>query len=204
MTKARRAKVNRKTKETDIQLSLNLDGRGRSKIDTGIAFLDHMLELFAKHGCFDLEIKAKGDLAVDLHHSNEDIGICLGQAFNQALADRKGIQRFGENTIPMDETLVHVRSVVDISGRPYFNNIKCEKAYQDKPAQGGYDLNYARQFFQALVNNFPITLHINILEPGSDAHHLLEAIFKAAGRTLDKATQIDPRIKGIPSTKGRL
>ncbi len=204
MTKARKAKIKRKTTETDIQISLNIDGKGKSKIDTGIGFLDHMLELFAKHGLFDLEIKAKGDLKVDLHHTNEDIGICLGQAFTKALGGKKGIRRFGERTIPMDEALAHVRVVADISGRPYFNQIKCEKVYEEKNVQGGYNLEYARQFFQGLVNNFPITLHITVLEPGRDAHHLLEAIFKAAGRALDEATQIDPRIKGVPSTKGRL
>lgn len=204
MAKARAVKVKRKTKETDIQIKLNIDGQGRSKVDTGIAFLDHMLELFAKHGLFDLEIRAKGDLAVDLHHTNEDIGICLGQAFNQALGKRKSIQRFGEKTIPMDEALVQVRAVVDISGRPFFNNIKSEKAYTERDVQGGYNLEYARQFFQALVNHFPITLHISILEPGADMHHLLEAVFKAAARALDEATQIDRRVKGVPSTKGGL
>ncbi len=204
MAKARRVKVRRKTKETDIQVSLNIDGQGKSKIDTGIGFLDQMLELFAKHGLFDLEVKAKGDLRVDIHHTNEDIGICLGQAFNQALGERKGIRRFGEKTIPMDEALVRVRAVVDISGRPFFNNIKSEKPYKEKDVQGGYNLGYARQFFQALINHFPITMHISILEAGSDTHHLLEAIFKAAAKALDEATQIDPRVKGIPSTKGGL
>ena len=204
MKKVRKAKIKRKTKETDIQLSLNIDGRGESKISTGIGFLDHMLELFAKHGLFDLEIKAKGDLKVDIHHTNEDIGICLGQAFNKALGKRAGMRRFGEKTIPMDEALVQVRTVVDISGRPFFNNIKSEKVFEEKIVPGSYNLEYARQFFQALVNNFPITLHISILEAGSDTHHLLEAIFKATAKALDEATQIDPRIKGVPSTKGRL
>ena len=204
MVKLRQARIKRKTKETDISVSLNIDGQGKSRIDTGIKFLDHMLELFAKHGLFDLQIKAKGDLEVDLHHTNEDIAICLGEAFNKALAKRKGIRRFGEKTVPMDEALVQVRSVVDISGRPFFNNIKSEKKKQQNQAQGGYSLEYARQFFQALVNNFPITLHITILAAGQDTHHLLEAIFKAVARSLDEATQIDPRIKGVPSTKGRL
>lgn len=204
MPKLRKAKVKRKTKETDVLVSLNLDGRGKARIDTGIAFLDHMLELFAKHGLFDLEIKAKGDLKVDIHHTNEDIGICLGQAFNQALGKRKGIRRFGERTIPMDEALTNVRVVIDISGRPFFNNIKSEKVYAEKDVQGGYNLEYTRQFFQGLVNNFPITMHITILEAGSDAHHLLEAVFKAVAKALDEATQIDPRVKGVPSTKGRL
>jgi imidazoleglycerol-phosphate dehydratase len=201
--KARKIKIKRKTRETDVLVSLNIDGKGKARIDTGIAFLDHMLQLFAKHGLFDLQIKAKGDLAVDLHHTNEDIGICLGQAFNKALGTRKGIRRFGERIIPMDEALVKVRAVVDISGRPFFNNIKL-KRYEEKDVQGGYNLKYTRHFFQALVNNFPITIHITVLEPGSDLHHLLEAIFKAAAVALDEATGIDPRKKGIPSTKGRL
>ncbi|UCB57677.1 MAG: imidazoleglycerol-phosphate dehydratase HisB [Candidatus Omnitrophota bacterium] len=204
MAKARIAKVKRKTSETDIQITLNIDGVGKSKIDTGINFLNHMLELFAKHGLFDLEIKAKGDLEVDIHHTNEDIGICLGQAFNKALGKRMSIRRFGEKSVPMDEALVQVRAVVDVSGRPFFNNIKSEKAISEKDVQGGYNLEYARQFFQALVNNFPITIHISVLEAGSDMHHLLEAIFKAAACALDEATEIDPRKKGVPSTKGRI
>jgi len=204
MAKLRKVKIKRKTSETDIQISLNIDGKGKSKIDTGIKFLDHMFELFAKHGLFDLEIKAKGDLEVDLHHTNEDIGICLGQAFSKALGNKKGIRRFGERTIPMDDALANVRVVVDVSGRPFFNNIKSDKPYKDKDVRGGYNLEYARHLFQSLVNNFPITLHISILEPGKDMHHLLEAIFKAAGRALDEATQLDPRVKGIPSTKGKI
>lgn len=203
MAKARKAKIRRKTKETDVEVNLNIDGRGRPKINSGIAFLDHMLKLFSKHGLFDLEIKAKGDLAVDIHHTNEDVGICLGRAFNRALGSKCGIRRFGEKTIPMDEALVNVRVAVDISGRPYFNKIKCDKVYEEKDVQGGYNLEYTRQFFQGLVNNFPITLHISVLEPSSDIHHLLEAIFKAVARALDEATRIDPRVKGIPSTKGK-
>ena len=207
MLKPRKAKIKRKTSETEVSVSLNVDGRGKSKIDTGIGFLDHMLELFAKHGLFDLEIKAKGDLKVDLHHTNEDIAICLGQAFNKALGKREGIQRFGQKSVqrsvPMDEALVQV--IVDISGRPFFNNIKSEKIYEEKNVPGGYyNMEYTRQFFQSLVNNFPITMHINIVDAGSDMHHLLEAIFKAVGVALDEATRIDPRKKGIPSTKGRL
>ncbi len=204
MKKARKASVRRKTGETSVSVNLNIDGKGNSKIKTGIAFLDHMLTLFAKHGLFDLEIRAKGDLEVDLHHSNEDIGICLGQAFTKALGNKQGIHRFGEKTIPMDEALVNVRVAVDISGRPFFNNIKSERPCEEKDVQGGYNLEYTRHFFQAVINNFPITLHISILEASSDIHHLLEAIFKAAAKALDEATQIDPRVKGIPSTKGRL
>ncbi|MDP8230984.1 MAG: imidazoleglycerol-phosphate dehydratase HisB [Candidatus Gorgyraea atricola] len=200
----RKARIERKTGETKIAVELVIDGKGRSSINTGIPFLDHMLALFAKHGLFDLKIKAKGDLNVDMHHTNEDLGICLGQAFSKALGDKKGIKRFGEKTIPMDETLVNVRVVVDISGRPFFNGIKSEGLREEKDVQGGYNLEYVRQFFQALINNFPITMHISILQASSDMHHLLEAIFKSAAKALDEATQIDPRIEGIPSTKGRL
>ena len=199
MTKARKVKVKRKTKETDIQLSLNIDGQGKYKISTGIVFLCHMLELFAKHGLFDLEIKAKGDLAVDHHHTNEDIGICLGQAFNQALGERKGIRRFGDKTVPMDEILARV--VVDISGRPFVNSDWIHRSHKSTT---GYMLEDAYHFFKAMVDNFPITMNISILSPGTNVHHLLEAVFKAAAKALDEATQIDPRRKDIPSTKGRL
>lgn len=203
MAKVRVAKVKRKTKETDIQISLNVEGKGKSKISTGIGFLDHMLELFAKHGLFDLEIKAKGDLQVDIHHTNEDIGICLGQAFNKALGTKKGIRRFGDKTVPMDEALVRV--VIDISGRPFINPTTSWTDRVFAPTEvEGYNLKYTGQFFQALVNNFPITINISILASGPDMHHLLEAIFKATARALDEATQIDPRIKGVPSTKGRI
>ena len=202
MAKARKAKKTRTTNETDIVVKLNIDGRGKSKVDTGIGFLDHMLDLFAKHGLFDLEIKAKGDLKVDLHHTNEDIGICLGQAFNQALGTKEGIRRFGDKTVPMDEALVHI--VIDISGRPFLNPNWIRRMHKERRDVEGYNLEYARQFFQGFVHNFPITMNISVLEPGNDTHHLLEAIFKGTAKTLDEATQIDPRIKGVPSTKGRL
>ncbi|MCQ9207976.1 MAG: imidazoleglycerol-phosphate dehydratase HisB [Omnitrophica bacterium] len=201
MARARKAKKKRRTNETDVLVSLNVDGQGKAKISTGIGFLDHMLELFAKHGLFNLEVKAKGDLQVDLHHTNEDIAICLGQAFNQALGKRERIRRFADKTVPMDEALVHV--VIDISGRPYLNSNWRKKVYQEKDVEG-YNLEYTRQFFQALINNFPITLNIAILAAGQDTHHLLEAVFKGTAKALDEATQIDPRIKDIPSTKGRL
>lgn len=202
MAKARRAKVKRKTKETDIQVSLNIDGQGKSKIDTGIGFLDHMLELFAKHGLFDLEIKAKGDLKVDIHHTNEDVGRLLGEAFNKALGKKVGIRRFGEKTVPMDEALVRV--VIDISGRASLNRVWSERIFEVRAAEGGYSLEDARHFLDSFVKSSLITMHISILTAGSDPHHLLEAIFKAAASALDEATQIDPRRKGIPSTKGRL
>lgn len=203
MAKCRIAKVERKTKETDVQVSLNIDGAGRSKINTGIGFLDHMLELFSQHGLFDLEIKASGDLQVDIHHTNEDIGICLGEAFNQALGNKQGIRRFAEKTIPMDGALVRV--VIDISGRPFINPVWSEKPFATAEQDiEGYSLEYARQFFDAFKNRFPITMNISILSCGRDMHHLLEAIFKATAVALDEATQIDPRKKGVPSTKGRL
>jgi imidazoleglycerol-phosphate dehydratase len=181
---------------------LTIDGKGTSDIKTGIPFLDHMLTLFAKHGLFDLTIKAKGDLEVDIHHTNEDIGICLGQAFEEALGEKKGIRRFGEKTVPMDEALVRV--VVDISGRPFINSDWFGgKAYEMKDIEG-YNLEYARQFFQAFVNKFQITINISVLSSSSDMHHIIEAIFKALAKALDEATQIDPRVKGVPSTKGCL
>jgi imidazoleglycerol-phosphate dehydratase len=204
MSRKRQVQIKRKTRETEISVKLNIDGEGKAKINTGIGFLDHMLELFAKHGLFNLEIKAKGDLHVDLHHTNEDVGTCLGQAFSKALANKKGIRRFGEKTIPMDEALVQVRVVVDVSGRPFLNPVWSERPFEVRPIEGGYSLEHARHFFQAFVNNFPITMHISILSASSDTHHLIEAMFKAVARALDEATQIDKRVKGIPSTKGRL
>ena len=200
--KKRKAKAIRKTKETDITVDITIDGKGVSKVKTGIPFLDHMLTLFSKHGLFDLKIKAKGDLDVDIHHTNEDIGICLGQAFERAVGKKEGIRRFGEKTVPMDDALVRV--VIDISGRPFINsNWSPGLVYESKDVEG-YNLEYARQFFQAMVNNFAITMNISILSGGLDMHHLLEAIFKALAKALDEATQVDPRIKGVPSTKGRL
>ncbi|MFC1667516.1 imidazoleglycerol-phosphate dehydratase HisB [Candidatus Omnitrophota bacterium] len=199
--KKRKVRIQRKTKETSIALELSIDGKGDSEIKTGIPFLDHMLTLFSKHGLFDLKIKAKGDLDVDIHHTNEDIGICLGQAFEKALGDKKGIRRFGEKTVPMDEALVRV--VIDISGRPFINSNWSNKPHETRDVEG-YNLEYARQFFEAIKNRFPITMNISILSSGPDTHHLLEAIFKATAKALDEATQVDPRVKGIPSTKGRL
>jgi imidazoleglycerol-phosphate dehydratase len=201
--KKRKAKIPRKTSETDIVVDLSVDGRGDSNIKTGIPFLDHMLTLFAKHGLFDLNIKAKGDLEVDIHHTNEDIGECLGQAFNKALEDKKGIRRFGDKTVPMDE--VRVQAVVDISGRPFLNSNWFEGVYETKDTEG-YNLEYARHFFEAFERGFPITTHIYVKSSSgsADMHHIIEAIFKAMAKALDEATQIDPRVKGIPSTKGRL
>ena len=197
--KKRAAKIKRKTKETDISLSLTIDGDGKSRIKTGIPFLDHMLTLFAKHGLFDLEIKAKGDLDVDIHHTNEDIGICLGEAIKKALKDKKGIKRFGVGYVPMEEALAKV--VLDLSGR-YSLIFPMKMINPDEKAEG-YSLNDTEHFLKAMSREAGINLNVAI-ESGSDMHHIIEAIFKALGKALDEATMIDPRSKGIPSTKGKL
>jgi imidazoleglycerol-phosphate dehydratase len=192
--------IKRKTAETDISLTLNIDGKGASDVNTGIGFLNHMLSLLAKHGLFDLKIRAKGDLDVDTHHTNEDVGICLGEAVNKALGDRKGIRRFSQSYVPMEDDLVRV--VVDISGRPKLR-IESRRPYSLRSEDVTYSLEDAKQFLQAFVNRSKITLHISLLN-ATDLHHSLEALFKALARALDEATQIDKRIKGIPTTKGRL
>lgn len=205
----RRAKIERKTRETKIKLELDLDGQGKYKIDTGIPFLNHMLSLFARHGLFDLTIKAKGDLEVDIHHTNEDVGICLGEAIKKALGDKKGIKRFGFAYVPMDEALARV--VLDISGRPSarFTHLDGDVALVEadivRPVtqRQEYDFEYAKQFLQAFVSNSGINMHVSA-RCNVDIHHTLEAIFKALGQALDQATQIDNRVKGIPSTKGSL
>jgi len=187
----------RKTKETDITLKLTLNGEGRSTISTGIPFLNHMLELFTKHGLFDLKLKAKGDLEVDFHHTVEDIGICLGQAFAKALGDKRGIRRYGEATIPMDEALATV--AVDLSGRSFLAyNVKIRRI-----KIGNFNVGLVKEFFRAFVDQADLTLHINLLY-GEDIHHSIEAIFKAFARAMRQATEPDRRVKGIPSTKGRL
>lgn len=205
----RMAKIERKTKETEIKLKLNLDGKGKNKIETGIGFLDHMLEHFAFHGLFDLEIKAKGDLKVDLHHTNEDIGIVLGQAFKKAMGEKKGIKRFGSALVPMDEALSRARVAIDISGRGSFNIseyspwIKATFPFKDE--KSNYSLQDAETFLIAFANHSGININIALWEPETlrDLHHLLEALFKALGIALDTATQIDKRVSDrIPSTKG--
>lgn len=202
MKKKRSAVIKRKTRETTITGKLNIDGTGKYDVKTSIGFLDHMLELFSKHGLFDLEIKAKGDLRVDIHHTNEDVGICLGQAFKEALSDKRGIKRFGFATVPMDEALVEV--TLDISGRAYLKDlITYPSAALTSEIVEHYSFNDAKEFLRAFVNNAGINLIFNI-KAGEDLHHILEALFKAFARALDEATQLDPRIKGIPSTKGRL
>lgn len=196
--KARKALIERKTTETNVSVELCLDGDGTGKISTNIPFLDHMLNLFARHGLFDLNIEAEGDIEIDFHHTVEDIGIVLGQAISQAVGDKKGIKRYGSALIPMDETLASV--ALDLSGRPYMvYNITMPRKGRIKE----FDTDLIEDFFQALVNNSGITLHIN-LQYGRNVHHIFEAIFKAFGRALDEATSIDSRVSGVPSTKGKL
>lgn len=200
---SRKANIERKTRETKIRLELDLDGQGKYKIETGIPFLDHMLSLFAKHGLFDLKIEAKGDLEVDIHHTNEDVGICLGEAVKKALGDKKGIKRFSSTYVPMDEALARV--VLDISGRSSLNELSRGPGAAPPylKVEEGYSFEDAKQFLQAFVSNSGTNMSIQVLS-GRDLHHILEAIFKALGIALDQATQVDKRKKGIPSTKGKL
>ena len=194
----RTAEINRKTNETDIRLSLNLDGTGKSEIHSGVGFLDHMLTLFARHGRFDLTLTCDGDTYVDDHHSVEDIGIALGQAFEKALGDKRGIIRYGSFILPMDETLI--LCAVDISGRSYLNfdlHIPTEKV-------GAFDTELAEEFFLGFVRNANLTLHIKQLE-GKNSHHIIEGTFKAFGRTMKQAAAVDEDFRDeIPSTKGVL
>lgn len=189
------AQIKRKTKETDITVKLNIDGSGKSKIKTGIGILDHMLELFTFHGLFDLEIVAKGDLKIDIHHTNEDIGIVLGEAFKKALGDKKGIKRFGSASVPMEDAVADI--TVDISGRGFFKDIVRENIESE-----GYSFVYANHFFESFAKKLGMNLNISLSSSNSDLHTNLEPIFKALGIALDQATQIDPRRKGVPSTKG--
>ena len=193
----RKARVERKTKETEIQVDLTIDGSGKYDIETSVPFLDHMLSLMTKHGFFDLKIRAKGDIHVDLHHTVEDVGICLGEGLKKALGNKDRITRYGESVVPMVEALASV--VLDISDRPYlvYNN------KHKKRKVGQFDTELIWEFFRALSSSAGITLHINLLY-GKDTHHTIEAAFKAFGRALDKATRIDERIQGVLSTKGRL
>ena len=200
--KKRTATVKRKTKETDITIKLNIDGIGKSKINTSIGLLDHMLELFAFHGLFDLDIAAKGDLKIDIHHTNEDIGIVLGDAFKKALGDKKGIKRSGEASWPMED--VEAIVLVDISGRGFFDGIKREDNFAERLYKNadGYSFGYANHFFESFAKRLGMNLNIKISGTNLDLHTNLEPVFKAFGKALDQATQIDPRRKGIPSTKG--
>jgi imidazoleglycerol-phosphate dehydratase len=189
-------KVHRRTRETEVDLDLELDGRGQVDLATGIPFLDHMLHLFAAHGYFDLKIRASGDLEVDQHHTVEDIGICLGHAFREALQARPQVRRFGSALVPMDEALAQV--TVDLSNRPYLH------LEAQLPAGGsGLDPQLLKEFWRAVTVHGGMTLHITV-PYGENTHHILEAIFKAAGRALDAATQPEPRAQGVPSTKGVL
>ncbi len=193
----RTASLERVTKETQISLSLALDGTGEAKICTSVPFLDHMLNLFARHGLFDLQVEATGDVDIDFHHTVEDIGIVLGAAFKQALGDKHGIRRYGHTTLPMDETLAS--ATVDLSGRP------CLVYRVDLPKVkiGDFDVELVREFFAAFVNNCALNLHLNLVY-GDNVHHIIEACFKAFARAMDMATQVDPRIVGVMSTKGAL
>jgi imidazoleglycerol-phosphate dehydratase len=193
----RRAVVERKTRETDIRLFLDLDGQGRSEIATGIGFLDHMLAAFATHGRFDLEVQARGDLHVDAHHTVEDVGIVLGQALKQALGDKAGIVRFGHAYVPLDEALS--RCVIDLSGRPWLHFDVAFKARQ----VGTLPTELFEDFFWALADHARLNLHLDMLR-GRNAHHVAETLFKASARALSMAVAIDPRVAGVPSTKGSL
>ena len=197
MKKARCAEIKRKTAETQISVKLNLDGEGKCDIATGIGFLDHMLTLLAKHSFMDLTVKAKGDLEVDSHHTVEDIGIVLGEALREALGDKAGIHRYGNCFIPMDETLAQV--CLDFSGRPFL----VFGAEIPKIQLGNYDTEMTEEFFRAVAVHCGMTLHIRVLY-GSNVHHIIEAIFKAFARAVAEAAAVDPRVKGVMSSKGVL
>ncbi len=194
----RSANITRKTSETDISLALTLDGTGKTTIATGIGFFDHMLTAFGRHGLFDLNVVAAGDLHIDAHHTVEDVGIVLGQAFTKALGDKRGITRFGQAIVPMDEALVE--AVVDLSGRAHLS----WSVEFPRPMLGEMDTQLFEEFFRAFAGNSLVTLHV-VQKAGSNAHHVAEAAFKAVARALKMAVTIDPRVAGeIPSTKGRL
>ncbi|HAK89436.1 MAG: imidazoleglycerol-phosphate dehydratase [Nitrospirae bacterium GWC2_46_6] len=194
----RKAKIERKTKETTIVAEINLDGNGKYSINTSIPFLDHMLSLMCKHGLFDTKLKAKGDIEIDDHHTVEDVGIVLGKAIKQALGDMKSISRYGQASVPMDEALATVS--VDISGRPY---LVYKAEFPKKSKLKDFDPDLIEDFLHAFVSNCGITLHVNVLY-GRNTHHIIEAVFKGIGRALRQAVTIDPRVKGLPTTKGKL
>jgi len=194
---ARTATINRSTSETQIRLELNLDGSGAGSWQTGVGFLDHMLELFTRHGAMDLKVEAKGDLQVDQHHTVEDVGICLGQAVKQALGDKAGIRRYGHFTLPMEETLC--TTAIDLSGRYYM----VFDASFASPKIGNFDTELVEDFFQAFAANALCNLHV-LVHYGRNSHHVAEAIFKSAARALRMAVETDPRMTGVPSTKGTL
>lgn len=191
------ADISRITQETSVKIALNIDGTGEAHIDTGIGFLDHMLTLFAKHGLFTLDVKTTGDLQVDGHHTAEDVGIVLGQAFAKASGDKRGIHRYGQIYLPMDEALALV--VVDFSGRSYL----ALEAEMGHGCVGGFDVELLEEFLRAFAFNAELTLHVRLLA-GRNRHHIVEAIFKGLGRALSQSLTIDPRVQGIPSSKGCL
>lgn len=194
---SRSATIARQTKETDIRITLELDGKGRYEIATSVPFMDHMLTAVARHGFFDLDVKATGDIEIDDHHTVEDLGICLGEAFKQALGDKAGVRRFGSCTLPMHEALASVH--IDFSGRPFLVfNVDLLKA-----KVGNFDTELVEEFFTAFCNHAGANVHVN-LAYGDNLHHIIEAVFKAFGRALDEASSFDPRIEGVLSTKGKL
>jgi imidazoleglycerol-phosphate dehydratase len=194
---ARTATIDRTTKETNISLTLDLDGRGEHRIESGVPFLDHMLTQIARHGFFNLQIKARGDLQIDAHHTVEDLGICLGEAFKKALGDKSGVRRYGRGSMPMHEALAAV--VLDFSGRSFLvYNVPLPKAQV-----GNFELELVEEFFTAFCNHAGANVHVN-LAYGDNLHHIVEAVFKAFARALDEATQLDPRIEGVLSSKGKL
>lgn len=197
MPAPRQSAVRRSTKETVIAVDFVIDGAGVAVVETGIPFMDHMLTAFARHGYFDLRVKAAGDLQVDAHHTIEDLGLVLGQAIREALGDKAGIVRYGTAYVPMDEALA--RAAIDLAGRPCLGF----RVRQVAATVGGFDARLVREFFQALVNAGGITLHLDLIA-GEEAHHVYESVFKAFGRALDAATACEPRCQGVPSTKGTL
>ncbi|MFO1444540.1 imidazoleglycerol-phosphate dehydratase HisB [Bacillus sp. Bva_UNVM-123] len=197
MRVTRVSETTRKTNETDIYLSMNLDGQGESQLATGVPFLTHMLDLFTKHGQFDLTVNAKGDIEIDDHHTTEDIGICLGQVIKEALGNKEGINRYGNAFVPMDEALAQV--VIDLSNRPH---LEMRAEFPSKKV-GTFDTELVREFLWKLALEARMNLHV-IVHYGHNTHHMIEAIFKALGRSLKEATTVDPQMKGVPSTKGLL
>jgi len=193
----RKAKVERRTKETDIFIQVNLDGAGLYQVHTPFPFMDHMLSAFSKHGFFDLDVKAEGDTEIDDHHTMEDIGIVMGEVLGKAVGKKEGIRRFGHAVIPLDEALAQV--TVDLSGRPYL----VYEVRMPRKRIKAFDVEMIEHFFRSLVDQSRMNLHIRLIS-GKDPHHILEAIFKGFGRALDQATQIDPRVRGVASTKGKL
>ena len=193
----RTARVSRDTKESSVLIELNLDGSGENEISTGVPFYDHMLSQLSKHGLFDLKVVTKGDVKVDEHHTIEDTALALGQAFSEALGDKTSIRRYGDATVPLDDVLV--RAAVDLSGRPYLVHKEPEMA----PMIGSYDTTLNKHIWESFINQAKITLHVEVLD-GRNAHHIVEAQFKAVARALRVACEVDPRATGVPSTKGTL